>query len=281
MPTAAASVQDAPHPLVGRERLALDDPDRGQLARQLDLRAAGRLLLHQLVQELVEADVVRRDRVERLPARLDEHRLGNLGRRVAPHLAFQQRGDARAEAALRVGVDLRRALDQLDGRSGVHARVLVDERAAEHERPRRARVPDVVAAVGQRPVIARPDEQEPAALAAIRARQPEVDDPAPPHVVEDPERLRRRLDDHRPRRQIDDADEVHRVGVRGQEQRLRPQQLREHQDLVVLRPRLLEALAQRVRRRSREAVEEHVQGVREVEVVIHELAGLGLGKPST
>jgi hypothetical protein len=33
-------------------------------------------------------------------------------------------------------------------------------------------VPDVVAAVGQRPVIVRPDEQELAALAAIRAGRP-------------------------------------------------------------------------------------------------------------
>ena len=71
--------------------------------------------------------------------------------------------------------------------------------AAEQERPRRARMPDVVAAVGQRAVIARRDEQEPAALAAIRAWQAEIDDPLPPHVVEHPERLRRRLDDHRPR----------------------------------------------------------------------------------
>jgi hypothetical protein len=164
---------------------------------------------------------------------------GDLGRRVAPHLTFQQRADARAEAALGVGVDLRRALDQLNGRSRVHARVLVDERAAEHERPRRAALPDVVAAVGQRAVVARREEQEPAALAAIRARQAEVDDPLPPPVVEHSERLRRRLDDHRPVSQIDHAEEIGRVRVRGQKQRCRIHQLREDQDLVVLRSRLL------------------------------------------
>nr|BFE74750.1 hypothetical protein GCM10020092_080510 [Actinoplanes digitatis] len=87
--------------------------------------------------------------------------------------------------------------------------------------------------------------------------------------------MRRRLDHHRTRREIDDADAVDRVGVRRQEQRLGPQQLREHQDLVVLRARLVEALAQCVRRGSREAIEEHVQGVYEVEVVVHQFTGLG------
>ena len=38
--------------------------------------------------------------------------------------------------------------------------------------------------------------------------------------------------------------------------------------------RLLEALADRVRRRCRKAVEIHVEGVHEVEVVVHELGGL-------
>ena len=60
---------------------------------------------------------------------------------------------------------------------------------------------------GQRAVLARWDRQEPAALAAIRARYAEVDDPLPPPVVEHSERLRRRPDDRRPRSQINHAEE--------------------------------------------------------------------------
>jgi hypothetical protein len=150
---------------------------------------------------------------------------------------------------------------------------LMNERPS-RDRPRRTRVPDVEAAVGQGAVVARRDEQEAAALAAIRAREAAVHDPLEPHVVEQRERLRRRVDHHRTRREIDDADEVDRVGVRGQEQRLRPHQLREDQDRVVLHARLVEALQQRLRRRSRKAVEVGVQPVHEVEMVVHELARL-------
>jgi hypothetical protein len=135
----------------------------------------------------------------------------------------------------------------------------------------------VVAAVGQRAVIARRDEQEPTALAAIRTRQAEIDDPLPPPVVEHSQRLRRRLDDHRPRSQIDHAEEIGRVGVRGQKQRCRIHQLREDQDLVVVRSRLREPLAQRHRRGARVPVEKHVQGVHVVEVVVHGLDGLASG----
>ncbi len=113
----------------------------------------------------------------------------------------------------------------------------------------------MVPAVRQRPLVAGWNEQVAAALAAVRPRQAEVDDPPPPHIVDHSECLRRRLDDHRARREIDDAEEVDRVGVRGQEHRLRPHQLREDQDRVVLHADVVEAPPDRVRRRSTEAVE--------------------------
>jgi hypothetical protein len=55
-------------------------------------------------------------------------------------------------------------------------------------------------------IVARRDEQQPAARAATRARQAEIDDPPPPPVVEHSAGLRKRLDDHRPRSQIDHAE---------------------------------------------------------------------------
>ena len=186
-------------------------------------------------------------------------------------MAIEQRRDTRADVAWRVGVELQPALDRLHRRRRI---VVRQERSPQHERPRRARVSDVVAAGWQRAVVAGRDEQEPPALAAIRTRQAEVDDPSPPHVVEHSECLRRRLDDHRPRRQIDDPEVVHRVGVRGQEHGLRAHQLREDQDRVVVHARLVEALPDRVCRRSREAVEIHVEGVHEVEVVVDGLGGI-------
>ena len=85
-PDGGRVLEDAPHPLVRLERLALDDPDRGQLPHQLGVRAAGGLVLHHLVHQLEEAEVARRHRVERLPAPLHERRLGNLRRWIGLHL---------------------------------------------------------------------------------------------------------------------------------------------------------------------------------------------------
>ena len=47
--------EDLLHPLVGLERLALDDADGGELAGKLDVVAGGRLVLHVLVDHLEEA----------------------------------------------------------------------------------------------------------------------------------------------------------------------------------------------------------------------------------
>ena len=271
LPTAAASSRMRRIRSSGSNGWPLTIPIAASCPMSSAFGAAGGLVLHHLVHQLEEAEVARRHRVERLPAALDEHRLGNLRRCSGRRAALEQRRDARAGGARRVGVELQRALDRLDGRRRV---VVRQERPPEQERPRRARVSDVVAAVRQRAVVAGRDEQEAAAFAAIRARQAEVDDPAPPHVVEHPERLRRRLDDHRARREIDDAEEVDGVGVRGQEHGLRAHQLREDEDRVVLDAGVVEALPDRVRRRAREAVEVHVEAVHEVEMVVDALGGL-------
>ena len=88
-----------------------------------------------------------------------------------------------------VGVDAEAVADRLDR----DRRIVVDhERPADQGHACRAGMGDVEAAVGQRPVVAGPDDQVPAALAAIRAGQADVGDPAEPHVVDRAEDARRR-----------------------------------------------------------------------------------------
>jgi hypothetical protein len=90
-----------------------------------------------------------------------------------------------------------------------------------------------------------------------------------------PRLLRRRLEDHRPCRQVDEADEVHGVCVRGQEDRLRVHQLGEHQDLVVLYADLQEPLADGPDGRELESVQECVDSAHERQVVEQRLGRLG------
>jgi hypothetical protein len=52
------------HPVIGRERLALDDPDRRELARPPGVERFGRFLLHQLVDLFVEGEAVGVDGAE-------------------------------------------------------------------------------------------------------------------------------------------------------------------------------------------------------------------------
>ena len=54
-------LEDLAHPLVGLERLSLDDPDRREQAQRLGVTGPGWFLLHQRVDGLPEAEVVRRD----------------------------------------------------------------------------------------------------------------------------------------------------------------------------------------------------------------------------
>jgi len=80
---------------------------------------------------------------------------------------------------------------------------------------------DEITAVGQRPVIAGRQQEIFPAHAAIRARSAEVDHPAEPKIVEQPERVRRRLDHHGSFGEVDIAEEIDGVGVGGEKQRLR------------------------------------------------------------
>ena len=126
---------------------------------------------------------------------------GQLAERALPG---QVAADAAAEATGGVGVDLQLLLDPVDGRGGVVALVLVDERAAEQEHVVGARVADVEAALGQRPVVARGDQQVGAALAAVRAGQAEVGDPAEPHVVDEAQGVGRGLQHQRALGQVEE-----------------------------------------------------------------------------
>ena len=114
----------------------------------------------------------------------------------------------------RVRVDLQ---CRLDGRHRRRRVVVLEEGAAEHQRPVGARVGDVEAALGQRSVVAGRDEQELAARTAVGSGHAEVDDPLEPHVVERAQRHRWGLDDHRAVREVDEGEAVDGVGVGGEE----------------------------------------------------------------
>ena len=128
-------LEDRAHPLIGRERLPLADPDRGELTQDLGIARAGRLLLNQLVDRLPEREVIRRDRVDLQMHRVDEPRLRPLGRTGQWRPSRQEAPHRRARRAGRVRVDPHAGLDRLDRR----CRVIVDhEGAADHGRTRRA-----------------------------------------------------------------------------------------------------------------------------------------------
>ena len=57
-----------------------------------------------------------RNRIERFSARLHEFCRGNWRVRFEPDLAFKRCRNARAKASRRIGIDLERFLDVLDGR---------------------------------------------------------------------------------------------------------------------------------------------------------------------
>ena len=120
--------QDLLHPRIRREGLALDDADGGDRSHQLGVERRGRFLLHDLVEHLVETEVVRRNGVHHLAAAFVEH--GRRWRSWAGEfgLAGQELGDAGADAAGFVGIDLGGLPDQLDHRLRI---VVLHERATE------------------------------------------------------------------------------------------------------------------------------------------------------
>ncbi len=165
--------------------------------------------------------------------------------------------------------------DDLDG----GRRIVVDhERPPEEGGAGRADVGHEVSVVGQRSLVPRPDEQVAAALRPVGARQPEVGDPAEPHVVDGAEDPGRRpegghVDHHRAVGQVDEADEVEGVAVGGQEQRGRVHQRGEEEDVVVLDPDGVEPCSHRGHGRPRERPVERIDAVHEVEVVVQQVSG--------
>ena len=138
-------------------------------------------------------------------------------------------------------------------------------------------------AVGDGPVVARGHDQVLAALATIGSRPAHVDDEPEPRVVDGVgPATGRDLDDRRTvALEVEDARHVDGVGVPGQEQRSRVQQMVQDADLVARRDAdLLHPHAHRLQRRRRHAVEEHLDTTQEVEVVEEEVGGRPVGKPS-
>ena len=94
-------------------------------------------------------------------------------------------------------------------------------------------------AIGQRSVVSRTHDQVPATLGPVGAGDAKVGDPAEPHVIDsadDPGASSYGTSSTIGPRSVDEADEVNRVAVRGQEQRRRVHQVGEQQDGVVLGP---------------------------------------------
>ena len=96
-------VEDRPHPLVGRERLALLDPDLRQLRGLIEADRVGGLVLDHRREVLEVADVGRVDRVEGQARAVDVPRRGGIA-------AAGQRRDAGAPQGF-------------EGRSRIAARV--------------------------------------------------------------------------------------------------------------------------------------------------------------
>ena len=181
-------------------------------------------------------------------------------------LAGKELGDGRADAARLVRVDLGELLDRL-GR-GLRIVLVLEERAAQDHQPGGPGTGDEVAALRHRTVVARREDEILAARAAIRARQAKIDDPAEPHVVQSPQHLGRHLEHHGPFGDVDEAQEVHGVGVGGEEQRLGIHQLGEDEDFVVLDAGVEKASASGDQADTLHRVDERVVGVREVDVVV-------------
>ena len=214
-------------------------------------------------------------RVHGEPGALDEGQGAGLAQRRERSLAGQEGAHARSIRSRNVGIDLERLLDRLDGR----LRVVVHEERPPEQRDGGGRgFADEIAAVGQRPVIARRQQEIFAAHAAVRARRAEIDHPTEPEIVEQAERVRRRLDNHRPFGEIDIGEEVDGVGVGGQEQRARIHEPGKDQDaLVVLHAGIPDALARRVDRDATKTVEEGGDAALEVELVVNLGGGRSIG----
>jgi hypothetical protein len=71
--TASASVRIFFHPCIRRKGFAFDDADGGERSHELWVERRGRFLLHDVVEHLVIAEVIRRNSVHHLAAVFIEH----------------------------------------------------------------------------------------------------------------------------------------------------------------------------------------------------------------
>ena len=217
-------------------------PTEASSPQQLGLARARRLLLHQLVDRLPEAEVVRRDRVERRRPTASMNRcLGRRGDRgEGRHLAGEERRHGSALGGRHVGGDADALADRLHRGPGI---VVDHERPAEHDAPAwcaRARRGSRCPAAARRSPARRSGSGRPGPRSgpgrpkSVTQRNhmssivPRIPDGAPSGGTSST---------IGPSRQIDEAEEVDRVAVAGQEQRRRVHQLREQQDRRCPRPR--------------------------------------------
>ncbi len=197
--------------------------------------------------------------------------VARLAQRRQRSLAGEKVAHARAVGSRNVGIDLERILDRFDGR----LRVVVDQEGpAEQRDGGRGRASDEISTFGQRPVIAWRQQQIFPALPAIRTGAAEIDHPAEPEIVEQAERVRRRLHHHRPLGEVDIADEIDRVGICGEEQRLRVHQAGKDQDaFVVLDAGGADTVARSEDRDATQAVEIGGNATLQIELVVELVGG--------
>ena len=105
-----------------------------------------------------------------------------------------------------------------DWNSEMRLAVVREKGAGGIKHPCRARLCDVKTAVRKRTVIAWRHEQIFSPVAAIGAREPDVNDPRKSHVVDGAQSLRRLFNRHGALCQIHHGQEIDGVGVGSQEQ---------------------------------------------------------------
>ena len=178
--------------------------------------------------------------------------------------AAQEVGDGGADAAGLVWIDL----GELSDRFGHGLRIVVlQERASEPYDEVGPGAGDIES-IRQRTIVAgRQDEVFPA-LAAIRPRQTDIDDPAEPVVIDRAKRLGWHLEHHGTLGQVEHAHGIDGVRIGRQEQRLGIHQLGEDKDFVILDPGAQKALVEGAYADPLKGVHERLERVREVQVVI-------------
>gem|GEM_PF-4334928 len=242
--------EDFLHARIGSEWLAFFDADGGQKPERFRVQRRIGFFLHDVVDLLEEREVVCMNRVERLAGDIDElHR-----RRVV---------------RLRQWIDLGKFLGALDGRFGV----AVDQETAPEEDIAESGGAENEVALGHIAFVAGRQQQEFPALALVRAGVAHIADIIEPVIVDDPENVRRRLDDQRAILQVQPHHAIDGFGVRREEQRLRIHQRLHDKHGLVVGALAAHAFAHGIDRRARHGVEEGLHATREVEVVVNLLDG--------